>query len=700
MKRILIVGEHPHCSTGNGRMLNALLDQIDTDEYTPICFVHSPYEMEEQNAVLTQASNYTIINANEPNDPRGRKRLLRAIQKIDFDILLFVGVDLWQYSEIFDSICSLRDQKSFKWVALFPYDFDYVRDDLVSLINKIDVPLVYSKQGETVLKDHVPNIAFFRPSLHDSELFKPLDGALELRKLIFPMVDNDTCLFGFVGKNQIRKDPQRLLSAFKMAKDQLATQHPHVKIALYLHTELDGVFDLRSHVEELGFVESDIICKHPQKIYSNTNMAKMYNALDCLINCTMQEGLSWTPLEAMCCATPVILSGCTAHLDYDPYQSVECVEHAYLPILRNGKRYWVDSQHCNASQISDAIVAFAKQYYGIDSEMNLTLAKESAYDQGQYYIDHADDINLIFDETVREQLDAFAMKEALGDCVLFLQYGSAGDVLMTTQCFKGILENHPGKKLVYMTQNKFSGVLKGNPYISLCLDWDLELASKFDIIYKPHADKILPGGFNTLDVSLPELYPYFCGVEADELSIMEEKPSLSSDEEWFVKGAYIVVNTSGASEYRRYEHMSRVFEQTQIPIVQIGSWSDPPLSIPNKYYLDLRSKLSFTESAWIMSNAKLAVTMDSFPAHLAGAVGTPLIALYGPAPARVTAPRVKDPNHLICLAPDMLAVCELLCHCWSTGLSHKKKCTTPCINTISPARIHKAVIEMLERISG
>lgn len=57
-----------------------------------------------------------------------------------------------------------------------------------------------------------------------------------------------------------------------------------------------------------------------------------------------------------------------------------------------------------------------------------------------------------------------------------------------------------------------------------------------------------------------------------------------------------------------------------------------------------------------MKMAKAAVVIDSYPAHLAGAVGTPAVVLFGPAPARVTGPRSDDAK-IICLEPNHLDVC-------------------------------------------
>jgi len=273
------------------------------------------------------------------------------------------------------------------------------------------------------------------------------------------------------------------------------------------------------------------------------------------------------------------------------------------------------------------------------------------------------------------------------DAVLFAQYGSGGDVLMSTQCFKGIKEKHKGMELHYMTQKSFMGIVENNPYIDKLVEWDEEEIRMYPLVYNPHREKILPGGWNNLDVTLHSMYPYFSGVEADEIHIDTKKV------EGFDFDDYVVINTGGASMYRKYIHMDKVFYDFDKVIVLVGGPSDPGIDLDN--VIDLRGKLTYAESAWVVKNAKACIAVDSFVAHLAGAVGTPSVILFGPAPARVTQPRFqKDPdrvynedNYGFLMEPDMLEVCNIISHCWSTPVPGKQRCVAPCINTINPLEI-------------
>ena len=56
-------------------------------------------------------------------------------------------------------------------------------------------------------------------------------------------------VFGFVGKNQVRKDPQTLLKAFSLLKEKCPG-----KSILYFHTDFNsGVYNLRQSAFDFGF---------------------------------------------------------------------------------------------------------------------------------------------------------------------------------------------------------------------------------------------------------------------------------------------------------------------------------------------------------------------------------------------------------------------------------------------------------------
>ena len=331
-KRVLFVGDHPLAMTGNGNMMAAVLSQVDVSRFQIGCFTSGisgivPKTMIPFPFVLY---DWTGHDWNRVDDA-----LVQIIETIDLDILVMVGTDIWSHARKFQQIDAVRKSKGFKWVSIFPYDLQELRNDWIYLIKFIDTPAVYSQYGFEMLKDHIPKIRYFRPPLYNSDLFSKLDDKVraEQRYKLFETVSDNEVIFGFVGQNQIRKDIPRLIRAFVEAFKQVKN------IRLYLHTDLEGKLHLTQMARDYKATTGMLISKERGRRYSGQHMANVYNSIDCLVNCTMQEGLSWTPLEAMLCGTPVIVSDSTAHPELvgDAGRLVPVSELSYVPILTEFK---------------------------------------------------------------------------------------------------------------------------------------------------------------------------------------------------------------------------------------------------------------------------------------------------------------------------------------------------------------------------
>lgn len=88
--------------------------------------------------------------------------------------------------------------------------------------------------------------------------------------------------------------------------------------------------------------------------------------------------------------------------------------------------------------------------------------------------------------------------------------------------------------------------------------------------------------------------------------------------------------------------------------------------------VNLAGELNLTELAELMAQASLVLSGDSFPMHLASAVGTPLVTLFGPTDERKTGPRS---NNSKVLRPDDCQRCD------------KSNCEKACLERIPVASV-------------
>jgi len=227
-------------------MMAAILGMIDRSKYDVACFAPDAAAYK----VVFDPLDFTIIPAGSGDTEI--QRLISLIATIDLDVLVMVGMDIWHYSQAFTAIDRARQLKKFKWVSIFPYDAQDLRLDWLALMKYVDIPCVYSKYGLEILKDALPNVRYFRPPLLTASMFEPKDGC---RAKVFNTVPEDHVIFGFVGKNQYRKDPQKLIRAFYEAHKE------NPEITLYLHTELNGRYNLKQYAQDCGFRTNMMIVK-------------------------------------------------------------------------------------------------------------------------------------------------------------------------------------------------------------------------------------------------------------------------------------------------------------------------------------------------------------------------------------------------------------------------------------------------------
>ena len=685
MKRVLLVGETPYSSTGNAHMMRGILNDIDTDKYEVACFGSNDVQMSGDIVFQKPAFQHIPASASE-KDPLGKNKLIETIKSTSIDILMFVGIDIWAYCAIFHVIKDLQRTKGFKWIGLFPYDLRDIRADWIDWINNFDYPCVYSEYGYELIKSKVPNLRYFRPPFYLNKMYKPIENAEtreELRNKYFPGLPAGSFVFGFVGVNQIRKDPLRFLRAFA------EVQRLRPNAVLYLHTELDmggGVFNMNQFIVDLGILPGSVYKKPAFVKYPPNLMVEFYNCFDCYVNCSLQEGLSWTVLEAMMCGTPFIASDNTAHSELlmkGAGVGVESKEIVHMPIIGASGNIQVEADCCT---VPDMVRAMIHVMDHPDARKGL---RSQGLKMAKKWIDGCSDVSELLDEVSEDRPVTFVDNRV--DRVLFCQKASAGDILMTTKCFKGLKERY-GLPLDYMTQKRFIDIVEGNPHIDKILPWNETDAKQYKYVLNPHAERILPGHWGRNSNSLlSDFYWKILDVEPDDFYIERKQPSFEIADAVLQADRPIVMiyTTGGSALYRTYKFMSTVCDAIKDRFLTIQAGG--PDDFHGGAELTFSGKLSFREEAWIVSHAKFGITVDTFGSHLLGAFGKSLIMLPGSSNANVVKPDVVNDGNVICLSPDYMKYCEGLGPCSGAV----QDCPAPCMGRVTPGEILSAFEELL-----
>ncbi len=138
-----------------------------------------------------------------------------------------------------------------------------------------------------------------------------------------------------------------------------------------------------------------------------------------------------------------------------------------------------------------------------------------------------------------------------------------------------------------------------------------------------------------------------------------EAKKLPSDAQRFIDDqTYVVVHPCASWSYRAWplsnfrELISRIIDFTSDRVLVIGSEGDRSYLLPLIHEFSEYPRVSFVlgldlnQLAAVIARSRCFIGNDSGPLHLAAAVGTPIVGLFGPAPPELTGPRVGADSFL------------------------------------------------------
>lgn len=279
----------------------------------------------------------------------------------------------------------------------------------------------------------------------------------------------------------------------------------------------------------------------------------------------------------------------------------------------------------------------------------------------------------------------------MGKKILIVQTAFLGDVILTLPMLQSIKKNFPDSSIDFLCIPGTAGVLKNNPYLSEVVMYDKRnsgikgfaklvrklKSKKYDFLISPHRSyrtsviSYLSSAGQTISFqnsSLNFLYDVITnydgsvheikrnlnllkaiGIEENEIVRPELFPGEGDKEkaESFFKGKNIssqdkIIAIAPGSVWftkrfpaEKFVKVCDLLNDDLHKIILIGGHADRFVSefilknSLNKNIIDATGNFSILESAELIRRSDLLITNDSAPLHIANAVGTKVIAIFG-----------------------------------------------------------------------
>ena len=328
----------------------------------------------------------------------------------------------------------------------------------------------------------------------------------------------------------------------------------------------------------------------------------------------------------------------------------------------------------------------------------------------------------------RSKANAMKMNKNEIKRILIITLSNIGDIILTTPVLDVLEKEFPGTRVDVMVGPLGKDIFKHHPRIFKVIVYDKHTP----VMEKRRLIRKLRRINYDLIVDLRNtLFPYLIGskyrttplYKIPSTFLMHKKDShlwklkglgidtsraqfsvfVPKTDEFYVEGLLdkipgkenIVVMSPGAKSLIKKwkkecfsELADRLIEELKVPLVMVGDQNDLDLvneiesRMKNKAY-NLAGRTSITQLAHILRRSKLLITNDSAPMHLGTAMGTKVLAIFGPTDPRKYGPRGEHDRvirkELDC-SPCEVAQCKF---------NHE------CMKSISTEKVFTAASQML-----
>ncbi len=465
----------------------------------------------------------------------------------------------------------------------------------------------------------------------------------------------------------------------------------------------------------------------------DAGLAEIYNdpRVTAAISLTHGEGFGLPLIEAAACGLPVMATDWSGHLDFlskagrklfvplefDLQQLPD--ESVWPGVMEAGSRW---------AAVREGDVAIKLQKMAMSSDTPRKWAAELAEHiattfsleaTGATFTDllgrAADQLVALRPETQVDQLRRTRDEvRAKGPSLIYTMPMSAGDVFLSTGVVRALRRKHPGHRVYFATSPQYFDILKGLfvdegkalgvPLVDELIQWQpwmqepSTLEQIFDHVYTPNmnvqmtwANWIHGGkGRNLIDEFAAQ-----CDVIADEP--LTPQPGNGYETQ------YVVVHAGGQKSARAWMHwkeLVRNLRDNGFKVMQVGAADD--ISV-GEVDLDLRGKTDHLQLCGALVQAQAFVGIDSYPMHVAAAMGCKVVAMFGSSYPGSTGPKeraLRDFDVVTGVRPTKLRLLETLDRNGCDRACYKDVCrvdsANPCINNVSPMWVFHDVVDLVD----
>lgn len=352
-KTILVIADNPLAPSGVGTQTRYVINSlIETGKYSFVCL-----------AGAIKHSNYTPIKVDGheddwiiyPVDGYGNKMVVRELLKKYKPDLLWFMTDPRFYVWLWNIEDEIRDKVPMMYYHVwdnYPYPTYnknyYDSTDVVCTISKVTDDIVRTVSPE-VKCVHIPHTV-------DTECFKKLPES-EWKQLRELQDLGDKTVYFWNNRNARRKQSGTLIFWFKEFLDKVG----HDKAVLIMHTEPKDPHgqDLQAILENLDLNSGQVRFSTVKMLSSQ--LARVYNMVDCTVNISDAEGFGLSTLESLACETPIIVN-MTGGLQEQVTDGVnwfgEGIEPCSKAIIGSQDVPWINEDRISKEDFMEAMLTF------------------------------------------------------------------------------------------------------------------------------------------------------------------------------------------------------------------------------------------------------------------------------------------------------------------------------------------------------